>query len=460
MNIRSRLTYQFLTIAAMIILASSVAIYLLSVNYRRIDFYERLQKKADITAKILIDVDEVDATTLRKIEKDNPMSLPNEKIIIFDFKNKMLFTTDETNVIKFDSQLLNTIRLDKEIRYKQGGYEVLGFLFTGRFDRFVVLAAATDIYGKKRINNLAKILLVVVAISLLLFWYSGWLYAGKALKPVSRIVKEVNEISASSLNLRLHEGQGKDELELLAHTFNNMLEHLEVAFKTQKDFIANASHELRTPLTSITGQLELILMKPRSSEEYQSTLNSVFEDIRNLNTLSNRLLLLAQASSDIPESAFLPVRIDEVTWQASEEILKFNQGYSVKINLADSLDDETMTVLGDEQLLKTSITNLLENACKYSDDQSVSVNIKSSSSDITLEFIDHGIGISEEDLIQITKPFYRGKNVHKSRGNGIGLSLVERIITMHHGNIQIASQVNMGTTVLLRLPLQSGNKQA
>ena len=453
MKIRLKLTLQFLTIAALIMLFSSLAIYLLSAKFRRVDFYERLHNKANNTAKLLIEVDEVDATLLKKIEKDNPVSLPNEKIIIYDYKNKVLFSTDEKHAINVDKKLLDVIRLNKEISYIQGDFEVLGFLFADKYDRFVVVAAATDIYGKKRIRTLSVILLIVVAISLLMFLISGWLYAGRALKPVNRIIREVNEISASSLNLRLHEGSGKDELEQLAHTFNNMLEHLEVAFKTQKDFIANASHELRTPLTSITGQLEFILMKPRSFEEYQDTLNSVFEDIRNLNMLSNRLLLLAHASTEISESTFLPVRMDEITWQASEELLKYNKDYNVKINLDDSLDDETMTIIGDEQLLKTTIFNLIDNGCKYSKDHAVTVNIKSTLSSVIIEFIDKGIGIGQDDLLQITKPFYRGNNVRATKGTGIGLSLVDRIIKLHHGTMQISSELNKGTQIYLQFPL-------
>ena len=456
MNIRSRLTLQFLSIAAIIMILSSVATYLLSANYRRVDFYERLQNKANNTAKLLIEVDEVDATLLKKIEKDNPVSLPEERIIIFDFKNNIIFTTDENHALHTDIKLLNSIRLDGEIKYKQGNFEVLGFLFADKYDRFVVVAAASDIYGRKRIRNLTTILLVVVTVSLLLFLISGWLYAGRALKPITRIINEVNEISASSLNLRLHEGGGKDELEQLAHTFNNMLEHLETAFITQKNFIANASHELRTPLTSITGQLEFILMKPRSLGEYQNTLNSVFEDIRNLNMLSNRLLLLAHASSDIPESAFLPVRLDEITWQASEELQKYNPGYIVKINLDDALDDETMTISGDEQLLKTAIHNLVENGCKYSDDHTVIVNLRYAKLAISIEFIDHGIGIGQDDLLQITKPFFRGSNVSKVRGSGIGLSLVDRVVKMHHGTMKITSELNKGTQVCLTFPFHTG----
>ncbi len=453
MNIRTRLTIQFLSIASVIMIVSSVAVYLLSAHYRQVDLYERLKSKANVTARLLIKVDEIDINLLRKIEKGNPMSLPDEKVIIFNYKNNILFSTDENNAIKTDINLLNKIRLEGEVKYKQGKYEVLGFLYTYKYDRFVVLAAATDIYGKKRIHNLAIVLIIVVAVSLLLFMISGWIYAGKALKPITRIIKEVNDIKISSLNQRLHEGEGKDELEQLSHTFNNMLDEIEAAFKTQKGFIANASHELRTPLTAITGQLEFILMRPHTSEEYKNTLNSVFEDIKNLNMASKRLLLLAQTSSDISDSAFLPVRMDEITWLACEDALRYSPDYNVKFNIDESLDDETMTVAGDEQLLKIAIYNLIENGCKYSNDHTVIVNIRAAQPNVLIEVIDHGIGMSQEDIRQITTPFFRGDNVSSTKGTGIGHSLIDRIIKVHHGTIQIISELNKGTQINLQLPL-------
>lgn len=434
---------------------SAIAVYLLSAHFRRVDFYESLQNKANVTARILIKEDKIDIDLFRKIEKDNPMSLPNEKIIIFNYKNSVLFSSDENHAIKTDISLLNNIRIEGSIKYKQGKYEVLGFLYSYKYDRFVVLAAATDIFGKKRLYNLAIILLIVIATSLVLFMISGWIYAGKALKPITHIIDEVNNISVSSLNLRLHEGIENDELNQLAHTFNNMLQHIEVAFKAQKDFIANASHELRTPLTSITGQLEFILMKPHTIKEYKNTLSSVFEDIKNLNMASNRLLLLAQTSSDISESEFLPVRIDEITWLACEDALKYSPEYNVKFNLDDSLDDETMTVAGDEQLLKIAIYNLIENGCKYSNDHTVVVNIKAAKPYIKIEVIDHGIGMNQEDIQQITKPFFRGDNVSSTKGTGIGHSIIDRIIKVHHGTIQIISELNKGTQINLQLPLYS-----
>lgn len=453
MNIRNRITLRFILIVAVIIFAASLMIYIFSADYRKDEFYSRLQSKANNTAKLLIEVDEVDVTLLRKIEKDNPVSLSNERIIIFDFRNHLLFSTDEGKTIKIDTALLNRIRLEDEVRYMQGDYEVLGFLFKGQYDRFVVVAAATDIYGFNKLKNLRTILLIVFFLSVVGVSISGWFFAGKALQPISKVVHQVDDISITSLNLRVDEGNGKDEIAHLAQTFNSMLERLETSFAIQKNFIANASHELRTPLTAITGQLEVTLLNARSNSEYESVIHSVLEDIKSLNTLSNRLLLLAQTSADGTERKMTPLRIDELIWQTKDELIRHNPNYIIRIDFDHNLDDESkLTISGDEQLIKAVISNIIENGCKYSANHTTDILITSSRWGLAISFKDQGIGIYPDDLENIFEPFYRGRNTQNIKGHGIGLSMVKRIVSLHKGNIKINSRLGNGTTVIIGFP--------
>jgi signal transduction histidine kinase len=267
------------------------------------------------------------------------------------------------------------------------------------------------------------------------------------------VVKEVDSITISSLNLRLAEGNGQDEIARLAHTFNNMLARLENAFKMQKNFIANASHELRTPLTAITGQLEVLLLKERNEQEYLKTITSVLEDMKNLNLTSNRLLLLAQASSETAESVFKLHRIDEIAWQVRSEILKRNPNYTVQIEFDMEEDDfDFLEFKGNELLIKTCILNLIENACKYSENHTSKVVIKATKTELQMQFTDEGIGIEKDDLAKIFEPFHRGKNAITYRGHGIGLSLVKRIVELHKGEISINSKLGEGTSVLVKIP--------
>ena len=458
MNIRTRLTIRFITIVALIIIISGYAIYFFSADYRKEDFYNRLTSKANSTAKLLIEVEEIDAELLRRMETGNPVTLPNEKIKIFDHNNQILYSSDEENEIIINAEILDQIRLDGEVRFVQSQFEVLGFLFTDQYDRFVVIAAATDIYGLKKLTNLRTILFMVFILSILAASISGWIYAGRALKPISNVISQVDEISITKLNYRVDEGNENDEIAQLAKTFNNMLSRLEKAFNVQKNFIANASHELRTPLTSITGQLEVVTMTERKSAEYKNAIKSVLDDIKNLNMLANRLLLLAQASSESSTKQFSLQRIDELLWNAKDELTKRYSKYVIHIDLDSKLEDETLSVSGEAQLLRTVFINLMENGCKYSTNHEVFVFVKPDMNHLTIEFKDNGIGIKEDDLKTIFEPFHRGKNVQQIHGHGIGLSLVERILTMHKGNITIDSKVGIGTSATVKLPY-SGNKR-
>lgn len=454
MNIRTKLTLRFIRITAVIFLLSSVLIYIFSAKYRQEDFYSRLQNKANNTAKLLIEVDEVDVALLRKMEQDNPVSLPNEKIVIYNYIDTVLFSTDDKADLKIDKSLLDSIRLEDEIRFKQGDYEVLGFLFKGQYDRFVVIAAAKDTYGLKRLKNLVFILLIVFAISIVIVSISAWIYAGKALQPIASIVNQVDEISIASLNLRVDEGNGKDEIARLAQTFNSMLSRLQTSFLTQKNFIANASHELRTPLTAITGQLEVTLLNTRSAEDYQKVIHSILEDIKTLNNLSNRLLLLAQTSSDEKEKRMSSIRIDELIWQAKEDLFRHHPSFVVNIDLSENLDDEKkLTIRGDEQLMRVALSNLMENGCKYSADKTIHVFVESLEQVISVVFEDKGIGIPADDMANIFEPFYRGSNTKNIKGHGIGLSMVKGIIKIHNGSIKINSIENNGTTITIQLPI-------
>lgn len=455
MKIRTRLTLQFLLIGAAIMIIASLAIYFSSANFREEDFYTRLEKKASITAKLLIEVDAINAEILREIERNNPINLPKEKIIIYSLSDSILYTSDDEQALYIPKSYLKRIKTERNVRFIQGDYEIAGLLYAEQTERVVVIAAATDILGFIKLSNLRIILLVVFLFSLILFSFAGWFYSGRSLRPISSVIMEVENITFSSMNLRVSEGNGTDEIAMLAKTFNKMLDRLEVAFQTQKDFISNASHELRTPLTAINGQLEVLLMKDRSSVDYKKVIESVLEDIKNIIDLSNRLLLLAQTSNVDVSNKHQSVRIDEIILQAADEIKRVNSNYNIHLSFAESFtDSEQMDVLGDESLLKTGFANIIENACKYSSDHTVNVGIEFNHGRIVINFSDKGIGISSEDLEQIFEPFRRGANAKTfTVGHGIGLSLVHRIIKNHNGIIQITSQLGEGTNVRVELPV-------
>jgi len=453
MQIRTRLTLQFLLWGGIIMIMASAAIYYSFANYRTNDFFSRLNNKGKSTAKLLFDAKDIDPNRVENIEKDNPINLYNEKITILNFLDDTVYTSDKNGEIRFGYNLIERVRLHEVIYFKQGDYEVIGTLYEAKLDRFVVIAAATDVEGLQFLNKLGIILIVVFFISLLIFSIAGWIYSGRALKPISDVIKDVEDITITKLNQRVSEGNGTDEIGRLAITFNKMLERLETSFIMQKDFISNASHELRTPLTSINGQLEVLMMKDRSPEEYRAAIGSVLDDLRSLIDLANRLLLIARTTSEGSIKLNKKIRVDEIIWQAQEETRRYNKEYLINISLDNSLtDSEQMVINGDEAMLKVAISNIIDNSCKYSPDHIVDIKIEHSVKDITIVFDDKGIGISEEELQKVFEPFYRASNAITYPGTGIGLQLVNQIIKKHNGTIKITSQLGKGTTVRLMLP--------
>lgn len=453
MSIRNKLTLQFALIAAAILLMASFFVYFLSARYRQEEFYERLHNKASSTARLLIEVNEVDHNLLRIIDR-NTISLPSEQIVIFNYLNEEIYNSAETHKLELDEALLDVIRIRQEVRFSQDQKEFMGILYADALNRFVVVASATDVYGLRKLHNLRLVLLSVFAGSTLLMVAGGWIFSQQALQPITHVIGQVDQISGSNLHARVDEGNGQDEIAQLSKTFNKMLDRVESAFHTQKSFVSNASHELRTPLTAITGEIEVALLKPRKDEEYRNVLCSVLEDIRKLTYLSNNLLELAHVDPHTSHIALTPLRMDELVLHSRQELLQRKPHYYIHIEYLNFPEEEQgLLISGNESLLKSAIINIMDNACKFSDGKPVEVSLAFSRQHATLTVSDQGIGIREEEVAQVFEPLYRASNAITFQGHGLGLSLSGKILALHHAQVRIQSRLNEGTQLTVVLPV-------
>lgn len=456
LNIRTRLSIQFAVIVGFILIAFSLSIYSFSESYHKSEFYTRLKEKALTTAKLLIEVKEVDYDLLKVIDRNAINALFNEKVIIYDYNDKVIYNSLEQEPFKITKEFLTRVRTEKEVKTSEGDFQIIGLLYIDDYNRFVVIASAIDRYGNSKLLNLKWILLIGFIISTAFAVFIGRIYAGRALMPIQNVLKQVEKISVTNLDMRVEEGNGTDEIAQLAISFNKMLERLESSFEVQRSFVSNASHELRTPLTSINGNIEVTLMKTRSKEEYENILKSILEDTQNLIDLSNRLLDLAKANSDISEISLQKLRIDELLWEAREWLIQRKKEYSISISFDEPVYPENMlTIMGNEHLLKIAIVNVMDNGCKYSLDKSVELLLSIDGEYINVDFQDKGIGIKKEDLDRIFQPFYRATNATNTSGHGLGLSLTDKIIEIHGGKISVESRLNVGTKVRINLPFLS-----
>ncbi|MCB0792077.1 MAG: HAMP domain-containing histidine kinase [Flavobacteriales bacterium] len=452
MTIRDRLTWQFVLLVSLILGVAFGVIYSSSSTYRYDDFHERLKARATNIANLLLQVEEVDEALLEKIETSSPLRLTRECVWVIDVDGTVVYHGGEDRPRPPRDAQVRLLNGGPERNRDEGGLEGMELLYSGSGQRAVVSISAMDVYGQRKMGNLGRVLIATFIAGVLLIFFIGRVYAARSLAPLRRLSEEIASIGVDHLDERVDEGNGRDELAVVARAFNELLERLDDAFKGQRGFIANASHELRTPLTAVSGQLEVLLLRDRQVSEYRTAITSVLEDLRNLRRLVDSLLELAQSEGGRSAVSFRPVRMDELIWQARSEVLRAGAGRQVEVGM-ESVDEEAQwTVQGDERLLRSVLFNLMENGCKYSPDQRVRVEMHTAGERLRIAFVDQGIGIPEEDQQNVLEPFRRAQNVMGKAGHGIGLSLARRIVLLHHGAFRFRSEVGKGTTVTIWLP--------
>ena len=442
MNIKTRLAFQFTLIVAGILLFFSILVYYFSYSSQLAKFRQNLLDSARNTTTLLINVAEVDSLLLQKIQQST-ISWEKEELAITDstfkliYENNVQYLADNETLVNNASGDLNYF----SIAGKDGVY------YKHIYDKcpYHVFSMAID---KSRIENLTglrKILLWSVIFNIWLSVLLSYLFSRKAIKPISQIIKNVKEINSLKLDKRLDEGNKKDELAQLAITFNEMLTNLEIAFKSQEDFVSNASHELRTPLTVMIGESDYFLSRERNKKEYIDHISGLNNDLKTLNALINSLLELARINKD-KSIVFSDVRIDEIIFSAIQEVSTRYKGRKIvpKIQYPESRNE--LLVKGDFGILVIAFKNLLDNACKFSHED-VGVEFVITDKLINIIISDKGIGIPADEVENIYKPFKRASNVKYIGGFGIGLSLVSKIIELHDAEFKISSKENEGTII-------------
>jgi signal transduction histidine kinase len=273
---------------------------------------------------------------------------------------------------------------------------------------------------------------------------------------VSRIMNQVDAILPSDMSRRLETSKNHDELARLVVTFNRLLDRLQAAFNAQKLFLSNISHELKNPLTVIISQTEIVLQKDRPEAEYRQTLQSVLDDARELNQISEKLMQLAKINASGTAVEFDSIRIDETIWQAKAALLKSSTEYKVNFEIVNLPEEEQkLVVKANEQLLRTALTNLMDNGCKYSPDKKVTVRLSFlAEGNAVIEIQDQGPGIPEAEVPLVFEPFYRSPKTDKVKGSGVGLSLVDSILKLHRIQLKVSGIQPNGTVFRLEFPLE------
>jgi signal transduction histidine kinase len=316
-------------------------------------------------------------------------------------------------------------------------------------DEFTELILAKEAHIHTSINHLESLLAFWIPILVIVSIIIGYFIIKNALLPVKKTIDEVKNIEINRVEDRLTSHTKGDEIDELVSTFNLMLDKLDESVSKIKRFSYDVSHELKTPLTIIRGEVELGLRKDRDNNEYKEILKSTLEETISLQEVVDSLLFLSKVNDKEIKRLFEMVDIKELVLN----IISSNQQLIKAKNLklpTDKIGEAEF--FGHNILLKILITNIIQNAIKYSHKNStVDIELQ----DDTLIIKDYGMGIKKSDINNIFDRFYRvdkARNKDKSTqgGYGLGLAIAKNIAIMHNIFIDVDSKYQEYTKFTLK----------
>lgn len=323
-------------------------------------------------------------------------------------------------------------------------------LFTaGKHEGYLLLAKSFD-DSRELLNNLRNVLLVLYPIVLLSLFLTMRFLAGKSIEPIQQIIRKTNQITQSNLNERVPVAEPNDEIGQLTRSINNLLERLEASLNREKQFTSDASHELRTPLSVLRGTLEVLIRKPRTSEEYVEKIKTAFGSIDRMSAMIDQLLALAREEKGknlVKEEVELITFLEEITDQIAKEQQR-------KITF-QSQSGVPIYWKVNEKSLQMILSNLIQNAVKYSSpDSEILVKTGTQAMLPYIEICDEGSGISPEFLEKIFDPFFREKAAIDLSipGTGLGLAIVKKLAQESEIKISVSSERGKGSTFRLDFP--------
>ena len=383
------LFYSAITIG--VIAVVTLVFYLVSTSYISRLYYSYLTEKAYATAQKHWEKDETDDESYARIQQRYEETLPVATEILL---NADSLETRQVLSRYLDATQVRSLYQEDIVHFKHDTQMGAALYYPDNEGNFIVIVLSGNQYGMDIQHRIGWLLLGMLVISAVLVYFVGRLYATR------------------------------------------MVDRIDAAYQSEKSFISNASHELNNPLTAIQGECEISLLKERTPAEYQAALGRIASETKRIILLMKNLLFLSHGDKEILKNARETVLLADFLMQFVGNRVRF------------TTDHFAFAIEANPHLLKIAIGNILNNACKYSGEAPVEMQLKGS----VLTITDMGIGIPEEEITRVYQPFYRASNTREFAGHGIGLSLSMRILRSYGAEITITSEVGKGTTVEIEFP--------
>ena len=301
------------------------------------------------------------------------------------------------------------------------------------------------------VRQVQKISLIVITGNLIIATTGGYILAQQMLKPIKHINKDISEIEAKNLDKKLEQTGTGDEIEELINNFNKMTDRLYKSFSEQGDFVANAAHELKTPLAIMQTNIETASLSGKLNKESKEYLDNAIQTVEKTNILLEDLLLLSSIqlqSKDFREQN-MSILLNEIV----KDMRLMAKAKNIKLNFQET--SENFVIECHPLLLNRAISNIVENAIKYSPkDSIVEISLKSEGKYVQIGIKDQGPGIDQGQVEKIFQRFYRIDNSRskKTGGSGLGLAIAKEIISLHRGHIRVEPNQPRGSIFTIVIP--------
>jgi signal transduction histidine kinase len=317
---------------------------------------------------------------------------------------------------------------------------------------YILQAETSLLHYQETLHGLVFLLTLGSGATLFVAWVGSLWLAKKVLAPIEALCTGAETMSDADLGKRLALDSPYQEFRRLTQAVNSVLDQFQRGSEVQRNFCEIAAHEMKTPLTILQGNLEVALMKARTTEEYHEVLLNNLQQVDRLIALTRPLLTLAKFTSSKPPVSLVPLALEPLIQELVDELILLADDRQITLTFESQ---PVPSVMGDAQWLKQALINLLDNALRYTPSGgAVTVRLQAVAQEVTVAVEDTGHGIEPENIPHLFERFYRTDwaRAKDSAGTGLGLPIVKEIMEAHSGSISVISDVNKGSIFTLRLP--------
>lgn len=451
MNIRQKILIYFTMGSIPLFGLAFIFILAFFNDHRREEFHQQQIERISTTLQLLGEIKREDEELRQALDRLTIYDLYDEKLLIFNDEQILIYSSTEDIPSPDASSILPNLTPGRPwIRTRENDYDVVGMLWQSNNQHYYAISKAYDAAGYSKLSFLRYALTASFLFISGLIVLIAWLLSRKISNPIIQITSQIGRYDFGSDFSPISVDESKGEIAFLARQFNLLLKRMTDAFAFQKHAIHHISHELKTPIAILVSNFEK-MERETNLDVLQNLLANQKQDTKNLADILNALLEISKAEQHQTKRA---VRVDELLFDTLDEMQILNSGFHFETALQDSIENESsLTVYGNERLLKLALVNLINNCVQYSSSGQANIDIKTGTDHVTLQFTNPGQTIREEEKQYLFRHFFRGENSKGKRGFGLGLVLVNKVAHIHKGSISYDGPGKSTNIFSFRLPL-------